>query len=218
MGRVSQIDLSTWGASDLAKIANQGFNRLRINVPPSVPEAVAEESAGLPIIVQDICFQMLVDKDVTEVRGRPGILLTPGDVYKALHDVATTNYAKFAQTYNRFATGPRKRARRYNTYEIVLSLFAQGILTSCLRRDEIHDRLQEAPLDDNERPTPASVNSMLGALARFQDANGIELLEWSKKDRSLYILEPSFLFYLRWRRASAAPISYEDLLGSLIRN
>lgn len=218
VGRISQIDLSTWDASDLAKIANQGFNHLRMNVPRTVSAAVADESAGLPIIVQDACFQMLADKDITEVRGSPRILLTRGDVYGALHTVATTNYAQFAATYRRLATGPRKRARRYNTYEIVLSLFAQGAPTFCLARDEIHDRLQAAPLAEDERPTPASVNSMLGALAKFQESNGIELLEWSKTDRSLYILEPSFLFYLRWRRANAAPISYEDLLGSLLRD
>ena len=218
VGRIAQIDLSTWAASDLAKIADQGFNYLRMNVAPSVSAAIAEESAGLPIIVQDACFQMLSDKGIAEVRGKPTVRLTRGDVYRALHEVAATNYAQFAQTYNRLATGPRKRARTYNTYEIVLSLFAQGDPTFCLRRDEIHDRLQEAPLPDDERPTPASVNSMLGALAGFPARNGIELLEWSRNDRSLYILEPSFLFYLRWQRASAAPISYEELLGSLIRD
>ncbi len=219
VGRITQIDLSVWDVKDLAKIASQGFHHLRINVPPSVCEAVAEESAGLPIIVQDACFQLLADNDVTEVRAgkSPRVLLTRGDVYRALHEVATTNYVQLAAFYRRLVTGPRKRARRYNTYEIVLSLFAQGDPTFRLERDEIHLRLQEAPLGEDERPTPASVNSMLGALANFQRSNDIELLEWSRTDRSLYILEPSFLFYLRWRLANAAPISYEDLLGSLLR-
>lgn len=218
VGRITQIELSTWDASDLARIARQGFNSLRINVTRSVTEAVAEESAGLPIIVQDACLQMLADKGITEVRGSPRVLLTRGDVYSALHEVATTNYAPFGATYRRLASGPRKKARRYNTYEIVLSLFAQGSPTFCLGRDEIDDRLQRTPLPDGERPPRASVNSMLGALAKFQESNGIELLEWSKNDRSLYILEPSFLFYLRWREAQGAPISYRDLLGSLLRD
>ncbi len=218
IGRIAQIDLPTWNASDLAKIAKQGFNRLRIGVPSTVADAVAEESAGLPIIVQDTCFQMLADKGVMEVRGRPGTLLRRSDVYAALNEVATTNYAQFEQTYRRLVKGPRKGARKYNTYEIVLSLFAQGAPTFRLSRDEIRDRLLQAPLSDDERPTAASVNSMLGALARFQDTNGIELLEWSKKDRALYILEPSFLFYLRWRRSTASPISYKELLGSLIND
>jgi hypothetical protein len=58
----------------------------------------------------------------------------------------------------------------------------------------------------------------LGAIKGFLDRNKIGLLEWIPSEKILYILEPSFLFYLRWREgraseeknASFAHISYRS--------
>jgi len=50
----------------------------------------------------------------------------------------------------------------------------------------------------------------------------MELLEWSDKRKTLYITEPSFLFYLRWRTqnlifSSGERQSIAELLASLFQ-
>ena len=219
VGRISQIDLSTWNEDDLKNIVIQGTEYLKVQVPNNVVNAIAKESAGLPIITQDVCYQLFVDKGITELKQREiEVIFIVKDAYKALHGVAVTNYAQFETIYERLVTGPRKRARKYNTYELVLSTFTQDPLTFSLKRHEIDERLKEMPLPSEQLPPPASVSSMLGALEKFQKRNGIELLEWGKKEQRLHILEPSFLFYLRWRKERNTPPTISDVVAEFIKS
>jgi hypothetical protein len=219
VGRISQIDLSTWNEDDLKKIVIQGTEYLKVQVPNNVVDAIAKESAGLPIVTQDVCYQLFIDKGITELKqGEIEVLFSVKDAYKALHNVAVTNYAQFETIYERLITGPRKRARKYNTYELVLSTFTQDPLIFSLKRHEIDERLKEIPLPSEQLPPPASVSSMLGALEKFQKRSDIELLEWSKKEQRLYILEPSFLFYLRWRAERETPPTMLDVLAGFLKS
>ena len=121
------------------------------------------------------------------------------DAYLALHKVASTSYAQFEDWYGRLVRGARKRARRFNTYELVLSTFIQDPLQFSLLRHELDERLINIPLKEDRRPPAGSVTSTLNAIAGVQMRNGFEILEWSQRDKALYVLEPTFLFYLRWR-------------------
>ncbi|MEJ7138027.1 AAA family ATPase [Amphibiibacter pelophylacis] len=213
VGRIAQIDLSTWNTADLEKIATLGFTKLGVKADPLVTTAIAREAVGLPIIVQEACAQALLEKGWSEVEpGKVDIALKRSDAETALHKVATLHYRQFEIFYDRLATGPRKAARKYNTYELVLLAFAKDPLVFSLKRHEIDERLKSIPLPDPERPPPASINSMLKALAKFQQQNGIELLDWSTKEQRLYILEPAFLFYLRWREIRKGHSALKDLL------
>ena len=81
---------------------------------------------------------------------------------------------------------------------------------------EIDERLSELNLDISEVPPAASLNSTFGALKQFQQRRKFELLEWRAEEDKLYILEPSFLFYVRWRAPrDMGPIQL-DLFEELI--
>src|SRR5690348_4337398 len=70
-----------------------------------------------------------------------------------------------------------------------------------LDRNEIDRRLDAVRSSElTVRPHNRSVNMMLNSLSDFQKAKDVELLEWRPKEEKLYMLEPSFLFFLRWRR------------------
>jgi hypothetical protein len=95
--------------------------------------------------------------------------------------------------------GARKKARKYNTYELVLTSFAVAPLKFSLTRYDIEERIGNSGVAADQKPPSASVGSMLKALGELQRRRGIELLEWRPLEQTLYILEPSFLFYIRWR-------------------
>lgn len=203
----------------MRSIALQGFHALGISPPNSVIREIARESVGLPIIMQQSCAQLFIDKGLHAIRRRDSTLkLSKKDALLALHHVASTSYAQFEDWYERLVTGARKRARRYNTYELVLSTFIQNPLQFSLKRHEIDERLSEIPLQEDKRPPGGSVTSTLNAIAGIQKRNGFEILEWSKRDRALYVLEPAFLFYLRWREARTTSPSFLETLNSMIEN
>lgn len=216
VGRISQIDISSWTKDDLLKIAIQGFNSLGLQVPNQALSPIAAESAGLPIITQAACYQLFIDKGIEEVEhGKLNVQFSKSDAYQSLYNNAITNYAQFEPICERLKNGARKRARKYNTYELVLSTFIQDPQTFSLKRHEIDERLKNINIPAEKRPPVASINSMLNALARLQKNMGIELLEWSNRDQRLYILEPSFLLYLRWREQRKKPPTLEEFMASI---
>lgn len=81
-------------------------------------------------------------------------------------------------------------------------------------RPEIIDRLKKLPVIGAEIPPANLVIRTLSSLATLQEKMRVELLEWNERDDRLHILEPTFLFYLRWRkprteRPSRTQVFYE---------
>jgi hypothetical protein len=194
----------------------------RGNVPLSrIFNEIAKESVGLPIITQQAAEQIFQDLEIAEIDTRtfdqkvtPKI--TMDAVYKALHNVATTKYNQLRNDYLQLTTGPRKRARKYNTYELALTCFTLEPLLFALMRHEIEERIRKLPVSPDQIPPSPSVGSMLNALTEFQKNRKIELLEWRPGERTLYILEPAFLFYLRWRQERKLPSATEEArMGAL---
>lgn len=217
VGRVFQIDLTTWNDEDLAKIAAEGFEYLKIDAGRSTCSTIAAESVGLPIIVQAVCLELLLSTGVREARDQTtSIGWQRKDVYSALHRVAIERFKGFESIYDRLTRGPRKRARKYDTYELILSTFTLDPLVFSLKREEIFERLGKLPIGHDQIPPGGSLSSTFNALQSFQARLGIELLEWSARDQKLYILEPAFLFFLRWRKERAQAPSLQELLVELI--
>lgn len=203
IGRIVHIDLGRWADSDLAKIARTGLDLLGIENADAVIKMIAAESAGLPILTQQVCAQLFLDKGLTEVGKDCAPTFNTSDAKLALHRVARNRYLNFETWYNQLVQGPRKKSRKYDTYKIILALLSQDPPTFSLTRNQIDTRLKATGLEPSQVPPTASINSTLASLEKFQKSHDFELLEWSKRDRTVYIVEPSFLFYLRWREHKA---------------
>ena len=54
------------------------------------------------------------------------------------------------------------------------------------------------------------------AVGSLQEKIGVQLLEWSENNRRLYITEPSFLFYLRWKEQKQRKSSVRELIKVLL--
>jgi hypothetical protein len=216
LGRICHIEVGSWSEEDLLKIAQQGFEHLKITLPVAIRE-IPRESAGLPIITQQALAQVFYNKSITElsVPATP-ISVSIQSIYKALHDVATLRYGSLESDYDNLRVGPRKLARKYETYECVLTCFSADPITFSLKRHEIEKRIRHLPLPEDRRPPPASINSTLRALEQFQKQRNIHLLEWRPSERTLFVLEPAFLFYLRWRKARTDKPTLSILVEELL--
>lgn len=217
IGRIKHIDLGRWSDNDLQDIARKGCTKLGITFQQTTYHKISKECAGLPILMQQVCAQLFYDRDIETWKFKSEISFDGKNAENALHNVATTRYAQFENWYSRLTIGPRLNARKYDTYSLILALFTQDPPKFQLHRHEIDDRLAASKLDPQKTPPSASINSTLAALAKFQRTNGFELLEWNGKDKTIYILEPAFLFYLRWRvQKTKSTTVFESVLLALL--
>lgn len=200
VGRITHIEVGTWDTIDLEKIVKQGFEEIGIEIEHELVDLISNESVGLPLITQSICLRLFLDKQKLIFHKKQGssISFSKQDLLTSLTNVAITDFGIFKDIYEVLVTGFRKRARKYNTYELLLLAFTIDPITFKLKRFEIDDRFLKLK-HKFKIPPAASINSTLGALSKLQKRNEFELLEWSTKQSTLYILEPSFLFYLRWK-------------------
>ena len=200
-------------------IAKQGFDYLGVKVAPAMLDLLASEAVGLPIIVQQTCLDLFSSRGISVRSQVPRTFrITQSTVESSLHRVATVNYSQFGSYYSTIVSGARERARIYPTYELVLACFTLDPISFSLRRSEIDDRLTRLNIDPGKKPPAASLNSTLGALNEVQRRRKFRLLEWIPTENKLYIIEPAFLFYVRWRQQKDTNPAQLDFFEDLLRN
>ncbi|WP_284757906.1 AAA family ATPase [Agrobacterium sp. fls2-241-TYG-188a] len=222
IGRIAQIDVAQWSQSDLEKIVLQGFGHLKVDLHYEALEKICVEAVGLPIIVQQVCLQLMTDLKVyvaSDVKAHRVSKIEIQQVRSAFTNVANGKYSQFGTYYNTLIRGPKEKNRKYKTYELILACFNMDPISFSLTRSEVNARLSKMGLSNDERPPAASLNSTFGALKKFQDKRKFQLLEWMAGEDSLYIVEPSFLFYVRWRINREKTIGIQlDLFELLLEN
>lgn len=203
-GRMRLIDVGKWSEEDLAKIPTEGFPLLEYSIVEGFAQRIARESVGLPIIAQQLCQSIsheieveMAEDDIVPVEER--------HIEKAQHYVAQNLYSSHENDYQQLANGPRRRARKHATYEKILSSFALEPIVFSLEYSELIERVGRLKTDSEDPIPPASINAALKAMAGFQKRSKMNLLEWQESEKRLYILEPSFLFYLRQKLDNVAP-------------
>lgn len=201
VGRIAQIDVGQWSNADLKKICEQGFSHLKAECSSLNNEYIATEAVGLPIVVQQACLELFIGMGIVSVKEarKRNANFDKRMIRIAFHEVAKSRYTQFNSYYDTLIRGPREKARVYKTYELVLACFTVDPIQFSLTRSEIDRRLDQLVKQSDTRPPAASVNSTLGALRKFQEGRGFRLLEWRPNEDKLYIVEPAFLFFVRWR-------------------
>lgn len=212
VGRVSKIDLTTWGTSELKQIVEKGATVLNVIVDGNTIERIASESVGLPIVTQSICLELFFQQKIDEFQPDGYEIKCPKSALnKVFHEVSISRYSQFEYIYERLIRGLRKGRRKYKTYEWLLAAFSADPIRFKLTKEEIRSRFSKLPIPNTPVPPESSINSSLSRISKLQEKIDFELLEWVPRDETLYILEPSFLFYLRWRKSSYRESNLDEL-------
>jgi hypothetical protein len=223
-GRIMHIELGTWAYNDLLQIISKGFNVLNLNLLPSnLSKIIFEESVGLPIITQSVCYQLFVAQNVFSINTeskRVDLIFDKKSVFNALHTVAIERYGQYSVFYDILSRGLRKRSHKHDAYKLILLVFATDPPAFSLQRHEIDERIYKVIKDNSLVPPQASINNTLRNLSKVQLNKDIELplLEWSESQGRLFILEPAFLFYIRWKDKKSEVISFEDIANTILES
>ncbi len=203
-GRLSLITIESWKADDLKQIALMGFQKLNISISDNVAGQLAVECLTSPQLMQYICLSIC-----TLLEEAGGTVVTEG-ILRLAYRFTTVNL-NYADVVSVMSKGPNTRGKSRKLYKTTFGqdLDLYGLILESLAKNPpvvkldfeiIYERIMDLILGDQEKPKKQPVkehlNKLQGILEEREDI--YKVIEW--KDDMVYILDPLFLFYLRWGR------------------
>lgn len=204
-GRLSLINIETWKEEDLKKIAIKGFDKLEIKITDNIAEKLAVECLTSPQLMQYICLSictLLEDEKKQEVND---------EILEKAYRFTTINF-NYADVVNVLIKGPNPRGQQRKLYRTVdgKELDLYGIIVESLAKnppmteldfESYYNRIFNV-IEENDRLKleKQTVRNHLNHLQELLEGKEeiYRAIEW--KDGKVYVLDPLFLFYLRWGR------------------
>lgn len=203
-GRLSLINIETWKEEDLKEIALLGFKQLNINITNEVAGQLAIECLTSPQLMQYICLSiciLLEDKNEDTVRA---------DMLEDAYRFTTVNF-NYSDVVNVMSKGPNPRGKKRKLFKTLTGkeLDLYGLIVESIAKnppvmemdfETMYDRIVNLIPAGAVKPDKQSVKNHLNNLQTIlkEKEEIYRAIEW--KDGTVYILDPLFLFYLRWGR------------------
>ena len=204
-GSLSLINIETWKEEDLKKIAIKGFDKLEIKITDNIAEKLAIECLTSPQLMQYICLSictLLEDEKKQEVND---------EILEKAYRFTTINF-NYADVVSVLIKGPNPRGQQRKLYRTVdgKELDLYGIIVESLAKnppmteldfESFYNRIFNV-IEENDRLKleKQTVRNHLNHLQELLEGKEeiYRAIEW--KDGKVYVLDPLFLFYLRWGR------------------
>lgn len=209
-GRVQAIDLAYWTRADLIKIGQIGFPAMNASVPDGVLAELANECSGSPQLMQGVCLQLCILKDLRTAPTEHRVLdLGKAEVQNILQDASTRT--DFSSLVARMHRGPKSRGTERKDYKMTDGSTGD-VYRACLlalKRDpaslsfdysNYSARIAAVCGPSGTAPQPQSVYQAFEQISRM----ALELypdqriIEWDDSEYLIDVIDPYFLFYLRW--------------------
>lgn len=201
-GRLNLINIEPWKMEELKEIAVVGFKELGIEIEDLVAERIAIESLTSPQLMQSICLNLSLLSNIDQANKLDTTLVERS--YKA-----TTVNLPYKDVINKLQAGPSTRGQKRKKYKInsgdeldvygiVLEAIALDPPLISITIDELKDRVDELIENSNDKLDKNKLKTTLEAIQDIMTNSAAiyQVFEW--KDDQIYIVEPLFLFYIRW--------------------
>jgi hypothetical protein len=203
-GRLSMINMAAWEVNDLKEIAKVGFEKLGIQIEDEVAGQIAIESLSSPQLMQYICLNICT---ILEMAGNSERCVKQ-EILRTAYRYTTANF-EYGDVVSLMQKGPNMRGKsrnrfladdgqEYDIYELIVKSIVENPPIMKLEFDDVKERIYRLVADDSKKPAPQAIKESLVKLQELLDGREdiFKVLDW--KEGSLYILDPLFLFYLRW--------------------
>lgn len=212
-GRVEKIIFDYWSNNDLKSIGKLGFAKLKIDISDASLVTLAGEAGGSPQLMQLFCLEAAKILNIEyELPKQSTISLSINEVN--LIFVNVVQQVERESILNVLDHGPDERGKprkKYpakvlgeaDNYEITLAAIALN--PSCGQfhwdqgNDSISSRINKICSSQKISPQREQISRALSQMVTLADKNMPKqpILDWDEK-KGLHILDPYFLFYLRW--------------------
>lgn len=203
-GRLSMINMESWEVNDLKEIAKIGFEKLNIRIEDEVAAQIAVESLSSPQLMQYICLNICT---ILEMSGSDRQCVQH-DILETAYRYTTANF-EYGDVVTLMQKGPNMRGKsrnrfqakdgkEYDIYELIVKSIAENPPIMKIEFDDVRERIYRLIAEDCKKPAPQAIKESLVKMQEQLDGREdiFKVLDW--KDGVLYILDPLFLFYLRW--------------------
>jgi len=198
-GRVLTMDLGYWPRGDLEKIAALGFGKLNVTIPPDAIRRFADEAAGSPQLMQQICLHACFILSINASGPLRSFAVDDALQRKILEGTATTTGHR--TLVGVLDDGPKTRGTerkfyrfkdgsRGDVYRCVLRAIAADPPHLSFKYDEILARV--GAVCDGESPAGSSISVSLVHMARLaEEKHPTEhVLDWDHTNGTLDIPDP----------------------------
>jgi len=204
-GRLSLINIEPWTVDELKQIAIKGFKELEADIPSTVATRIAVESLTSPQLMQYICLSLStlldIDNRVTE-------RFVDDSKLEDSFRFTTLNF-EYKDVVKTLKEGPNPRGKQrkiYTTstgesmdvYSLIMKAISDNPPLMGLTLDELKIRIDNLTINSTDKLDKKKIKDSLSQLQSIINEKEpiYQVIEW--KDNMLYVLNPLFLFYLRW--------------------
>jgi hypothetical protein len=210
-GRVAAIDVGLWNVSDLVEIGQLGFPKLNLQVSAEDILSLATEALGSPQLMQSLCLEAFYYWQATHLATHPNprvlALGVPG-VNAVCRKTADLTDAKTA--YDLLSSGPKRHGRERTQYEstdgsegdnyvLILRAVAEDPPRFSFPYQELLTRMGQVVRE--QAPAGQQISRTLVQMEEIvsEKLPNDRVLAWDEEKQVLDIVDPYFLFYLRWK-------------------
>lgn len=203
-GRLSMINMESWEVNDLKEIAKVGFGKLDIQISDDVAQQIAVESLSSPQLMQYICLNICTILEMSEHNDRR----VKHEILETAYCYTTANF-EYGDVVALMKKGPNMRGKSrnrfqtqngkaYDIYELIVKSIAENPPIMKLEFENVKERIYRLIAVGCKKPAPQAIKESLVKMRELLHGREdiFKVLDW--KEGILYILDPLFLFYLRW--------------------
>lgn len=208
-GRMVKFDFRYWSESQLYKIAQTGFDALKIDISDATINKLVAEAAGSPQLMQALCLNLCLELNIREIQeSKESKPLTP-QIFSKIFE-RTGQMVDYTSTFEKIKDGPKTRGndrKSYLTidgtpkdvYQILVEAIACDPPALTIRYQSLIERIKK--ICPRDVPSGSSISGACAHLAQI--ANHSEnkiIIEWDQHSEVLDIRDPYFLFHTRWNK------------------
>ncbi|MGZ0050448.1 ATP-binding protein [Brevibacillus gelatini] len=205
-GRLNLINIEPWNTKELREIAVTGFDKLGLHIDSSIANDMAQESLSSPQLMQSICLNLCFLLDIDNI-DKPKL---DSSMLKKAYEMTSLNLLSYKEVARKLKSGPNPRGQKRKTYtinsgnqvdmyELLLKAISVDPPKVSLSIDEIKRRM-DAMVSDADKPDRKKIKTTIDQVQSIMQTSEPMYQVFEYKDDKVYILEPLFLFYLRWGR------------------
>lgn len=204
-GRLNLINIEPWQQNELKEIAIKGFEKLNVQMQEQYAAALAMESLTSPQLMQSICLNLSLILDIDSLNINT---FENRDVLEDSYRFTTINLP-YQDVVKKLIEGPSTRGQQRtkfllndgsaaDIYQIILKAIAANPPTVSVTLEEMKQRVDSLLAPSAEKIEKNKIKLRLQKLNDVMQANGQIYQVFEFKDSHVFILDPLFLFYLRW--------------------
>lgn len=204
-GRLNLINIEPWQENELKEIAVTGYEQLGIKINDGFASKMALESLTSPQLMQSICLNLAIilnldEEDIKQIKDQKKL--------KECYRFTTINLP-YQEVVKKLVAGPPTRGQKRKEYELgngdeadIYHLLLKAIALDppgvSLSLNKMKERVDQLMLNSHEKIERNKIKDSLQKIHDIMLASGqiYQVFEW--KDNQIFILDPLFLFYLRW--------------------